>query len=52
MVGAKDERQAKGGGFDGIMESFSEGSADECNATVSIGFGEVADGVEDKNLCI
>jgi hypothetical protein len=50
VVGPKDERESKGGGFDGIMESFSEGATDDGDATVSIGFCEVSDGIEDKNL--
>jgi hypothetical protein len=50
VVGPKDERESKGGGFDGIMESFSEGATDDGNAAEAIGFCEVSDGIEDKNL--
>ena len=49
-VGSKDERESKGGCFYGIVESFSEGATDDGDATVSIGFCEVSDVIEYKNL--
>ena len=45
VVGPKDEGQSKGGCFDGIMESFSEGATDEGDAAETIGFSEVTDGI-------
>ena len=50
VVGPKDEWQSKGGCFYGIMESFSECATDEGDAAETIGFCEVSDGIEDKNL--
>ncbi len=50
VVGSKDEGQSKGGGFYGIVESFSEGATDDGDAAEAIGFCEVSDGIENKNL--
>ena len=45
VVGSKDEGQSKGGGFYGIVESFSEGATDDGDAAETIGFREVTYGI-------
>ena len=49
MMGSKEDGQAKRGGFEGIVESFSKGASNHCDGTKSVRIGQMTDGIENED---